>query len=245
MKSVSELEGVEKLDTNFAKGARRAAAGRLPIIQAIREIKEPDRIREYLYGYMGVVVDGLSEMGITSPTDLGIHESFQHVVIQDGDMSLTSGIEGLRDGMMGVGEVVEHERLGRSPWNHYRDGQKIGFAYAQSLVRQGNFESLTSESEIPEERRKVLLGDIAHWFDLKGIKGMRPDMLLHFHPIARQVFAHIALNGTDSFDQFEVYLIDKVNKSPYYSPEKKKEIIAGIPSAKLMSEKLLARNESW
>ena len=235
------LDKVDRLDTHYAKGARRALAGRLPIIQAIRGIREPERVREYLYGYMSVVATGLSEIGITSPTDIDVHESLQHVVIQDGNMSLTSGIEGLRDGMMGICEATTYERLGTSPWNHYQDGQKIGFAYARSLVKKGNFESLGAEDAIPDERREVLMGDIASWLEANNISGMRPDMLLHFHPIARQVFARIAIHGSDSFDEFQIGLIDKVNKNPHYSAEQKKQIIQGIPQAKLFSEKAVKK----
>lgn len=218
----------EKMLTMHARGRGRAEAGRPIVMQAVRGIKDPERIREYLSGYMGVVEKSLEDIGIVSPIDLGIHESFMHVVVQDPFISGTTGIEGLNDGMRLHDIDLYHEGLGKSHWNHYRDGHKIGVAFARANIRQGKFEAMAEEEVLAMQHRQLARDEVKTWLTSRGIATLDPQVVIHLHPIARLSFAHVINYGEEGLGAFRQSLEERVRRNEYYTDEKKDELISGI-----------------
>lgn len=225
----------------FEQGERRAQTGRPIVVEAVRGMDDSTEATSYIMGYMRSVVSTLGGIGISDPQDLGIHESFMHIVVQDQRLEGTTGIEGLADGTRGIApKDGEYTHLGQSAWNHYRDGHKIGFAFARANIRKGNFAALAHASQIPEQLQRELLPEMQAWLEGLGITQVKPELVLNFHPVAREVFSYIATNGNDGLEGFIGNTVDRVTKSSFYDDSKKAEIIAGIGKVTTFARK--ARN---
>lgn len=187
--------------TMHATGRRRAQGGKVVPVDVLREMSsKPQRVTEYLYGYMSQVEIALAEIGITTPTQLDIHESFMHIVVRDPELEGISGIRGLADGTQVVKQSDVYKQIEPSDWNHYRDGYKIGFAFARTNIRKGNFEALALEEDIPEDKQSLIKEEIGQWFVSKGITKLDPGVVLHFNPYTRLGFAYRLNNGENGFD---------------------------------------------
>lgn len=213
----------------FEKGENRAQAGRPIVVDAVRGIRNPVEATTYVMGYMKSVTAVLNDIGISDPQDIGIHESFMHIVVQDPKMEGTCGIEGMSDGSMAIaGREEEYGHLGQSPLSHYKDGYKIGLAFAQANVRQGKFAAIANVQAIPEGVQQQLLPEIQLWLASQGITQVKPEIVLSLHPVAREVFAYVVENGDNGFDMFYRNMIERVIKNPHFDNAKKAEIIGGI-----------------
>lgn len=213
----------------FEQGENRARAGRPIVVDAVRGIKDPTEVTSYIMGYMKSVTSALAEIGISNPQDIDVHESFMHIVVQDPKVEGTTGIEGLSDGMRAVtSRDEEYTHLGQSPWNHYRDGHKIGLAFARANVRRGSFAAIASFQDIPEDSQQQLLPEIQMWLESQGIAKIKPEIILNLHPVAREVFAYVVENGDEGLDTFNRRMIERVIKNPHFEASKRAEIIGGI-----------------
>lgn len=213
----------------FEQGENRAQAGRPIVVDAVRGIRNPAEATTYVMGYMKSVTAALNDIGISEPQDIGIHESFMHIAVQDQKMEGTSGIEGMSDGSMAIASrEAEYGHLGQSPLSHYRDGHKIGLAFAHANVRKGNFAAITHVQNIPENTQEQLLPEIQTWLASQGITQVKPEIVLNLHPVAREVFAYVVEKGDNGFDEFYRNMIERVIKNPHFDADKKAEIIGGI-----------------
>ncbi len=218
-----------KMLHRYEQGVHRAEAGKPIVVDAVRGITSPEIATAYIMGYMNSVVKRLAEIGITQPDQIGIHESFMHIVVQDPKVEGTSGIEGLSDGMrLNVPKSDEYKHLGKSPLNHYQDGYKIGFAFALAKTRRGDFELLPAEPEISPTQKTALNTEIKEWLEGKGVTWTDAGIVLHFHPLARLSFAYYLNNGEDGFEEYSQGLSERVNKNTDYSTEQKQAILEGI-----------------
>ncbi len=213
----------------FEQGEKRAQAGRPIVVDAVRGIKNPAEATTYVMGYMKSVTAALNDIGISEPYDIGIHESFMHIVVQDQKMEGTSGIEGMSNGSMAIANrEAEYSHLGRSPLSHYRDGYKIGLAFARANMRRGNFAPIAHVQDIPEGVQQQLLPEVQTWLVGQGITQVKPEIVLNLHPVAREVFAYVVENGDERLEQFYRSIIERVIKNPHFDSNKKVEIIGGI-----------------
>lgn len=183
-------------------GRTRALSGKYPLIGVVRELykKTPERATEYLYGYMSVVQETLVNSGISDPQQLGINESFAHVVIQDPRNVEITGIEGLVDGMKVVEPSNKYGRIGSSTHTHYADGYKIGFAFTREHVKSGRFEALTHEKSMSPMEKGVITDDIRQWIADNKIKGVTAEVILHLNPYARTGFS--SFHNNESLEHF-------------------------------------------
>lgn len=212
----------------FEQGERRALAGKPIVVEAVRGIK-PAEATTYVMGYMKSLTAVIGEIGITDPQEIGVHESFLHIAVQDQRVEGTSGIEGISDGSRAItSQESSYRHLGQSPWNHYKDGHKIGFAFARANTRHGKFAALAHAQDIPEELQQQLLPEMQEWLTNMDIHKIKPELVLNLHPVSREVFAYIVENGDEGYDAFSHQLVERVIKSPHYEGDKKSEIIKGI-----------------
>lgn len=199
----------------FATGKKRAISGKVVPISQLREISDKhERVKEYLSGYMSVVEGRLSEMGIDSPSQLGIHESFMHIIVQDDDVKGTSGVEGLVDGTRLVKFNQDHERLDKSAWNHYRDGYTIGLKFESSNLRVGNFEALAHEADIERRHLPMIDDEIGKWLSGNRLTSVRPDVLIHLHPYARLGFSYCINSGGEGPEDYLQQIAHRHDTNP-------------------------------
>jgi len=217
----------ERIYAMHATGRRRAISGRPIVTEAVLGIQQRERIREYLFGYISFVEESLAGIGIEGPSDIGIHESYQHVVVQDPSVEGLSGIEGLNDGMRLKEEDVSFSTLGYSEAIHYKDGYKIGTAFARANVRRGNFEAIPAMHDISDRNVAMIKPEIDTWLNDYCSK-LDKDMILFLNPIVRLAFAHCVMNDNSDHSQYLSNLIDRVEKNAVYSGEVKKNLIQGI-----------------
>lgn len=218
-----------KMLHRFEQGENRALAGKPIVVDAVRGIKQPFEVASYVMGYMNSVTSALTEIGITDPQEIGVHESLMHIVVQDPKVEGTTGIEGLSDGMRAVASRdSEYTHLGQSPLNHYRDGHKIGLVFAKANARRGKFAAIANFQDIPEDFRQQLLPEIQMWLVSQGITKIKPEIVLNLHPVAREVFAYVVENGDNGLEAFTHQTIERVIKNPHFEASKKAEIIGGI-----------------
>lgn len=227
-----------KMLHRFEQGEHRALSGKPIVVDAVRGIKDTAEVNSYIMGYMGPVTAALSEIGITTPQDLGIHESFMHVVVQDPKIEGTTGIEGLSDGMRAIERrEKEYQHLGESSLNHYVDGHKIGFAFARANIRKGNFRAIAEEEKIPFDLQKQLHPEIQKWLEGQGLSKIKPEVVLHLHPFAREVFAYVIENGEQDLESFRKDISERVRKNPHYDTDAQERIIKGLTNTVTFAER--------
>lgn len=210
-----------------AQGRNRALQGRPIIMEAVRKIKNPERVKEYLAGYVSGVELVLEEIGVFSPEQIGVGESLMHVIVQNPNVSI-AGIEGLTDGMRGVEKTTNHSFLGKYFLNHYEDGFKIGNAFLQANLRKGNFEALAHSKEIAPTRRGLIYEEIRNWLENHGFRKTNPDVVAYLHPLARLAFAFFVNNGEEGFENYKKSLEEKVEKDTSLTIYRRQEVLFGI-----------------
>lgn len=225
----------------FEQGEKRAHAGKLIVIDAVRGIQNPAEVTTYIMGYMKSVTASLSEIGITEPAQLGVHESFMHIVVQDPNVEGTTGIEGLYDGTRAVEPADIHSHLDESSLNHYRDGYSIGVAFARANARRGKFEALAGFDEIPKQLRELLSQEVKVWLKNWGIDASLPEFFLRLSPIARLSFSYGIVSGEKGFTDYSKKLKEKVMRDASIDQEEKEILAAGIKTSFDLSQQIKLR----
>lgn len=227
----------ERIHSMHSIGRKRAMAGRPIVTEAVIGIRNRERVREYLFGYVGFVEESLAEIGIEGPASLGIHESFQHVVVQDPTVEGLSGIDGLNDGMRLKEEDDSFGSLGYGESIHYQDGYKIGSAFARANVRKGNFEAIPIAQKISQEGTQMIKPVIKGWLEENGALKFDPSIVLALNPVVRLAFAYCISNGNAGFEDYSKKLLERLEANTEYSDEVKKLIAEGINRSPLLARK--------
>lgn len=230
----------EKILKMHATGRKRAMSGRPLVVEAVREIKDTERVKEYLFGYMSFVEEALADIGISGPDDIGIHESFQHILVKSPDLEGTSGIYGLCDGMSLKPLDDVYGDPGESAWNHYQDGHKIGVAFARANIRKGNFEAIAPFESIKRAQRDIIEPEIKKWLENNGITKYDPEIVLSLNPLVRLAFAYCISQGNGDFAEYSKNLFKKLDENTSYSGTEKEKIKSGINRAPSLAERVRA-----
>lgn len=235
---MKERRQAPEAPVGMRKEGREQAISGLPIpTESVVEMKRGDA-RKYLLGYMGFVEESLSGIGIIGPETLGVHESFQHIVVQDRTVECLAGVAGLNDGMRLREVDGSYELLEKTDLNHYRDGRKIGHAFSKANVKRGNFGAIPAVADITSEKAQKILPSIKEWLVSKSVGNFDPGIVLELHPLVRLAFAYCINNGNEGFEEYSEQLLEKVENNQKYSDEVKNAIADGIKRGPAFAAKL-------
>lgn len=221
-------------------------------------LNETSLLRDYIAGYFKVVSNQLEKKGLSDIASLGIHESIEHIMLQDENIDDFFGIEGFNIGIhfgkkQQIDEGISHTE---SQKRHYDDGYEVGISFAKINVLNGLFTAFKDGNEIDSVQKPVLISYIKRW--LESIKPATqskntensedivlrlditsiPELVLNLSYYPRLAFAFAMNNGEKKLIDYKKILQGQANNSLKKDPEQAKKVLSGIDQAASLALKL-------